>query len=148
MRAGNGLAPVQRPVRGICGETDLVAAPSGWQDPVHLAITSMAFDPDVPEYEFHSRGPCRSPVMDHVRARIDPDQNVFVPLSDASLLWQHIQRHLIAEDYFVRQISSGASQCQSYCTGISDFAGAGSRVFECRGDRSHPRSRLCAARTL
>lgn len=64
----------------------------------------------------------------------------------ASRVWRHIQGHFIAEDYFAQQISSGASECRSYCTGISDFAGTGSRVFECRGDRSHPRSRLYAAR--
>jgi hypothetical protein len=116
---GNGFAPVYRTGWEICGEIDPVAAPCRWQDPIHFATTSMAFDPDLPGYEFDSRGPCRSPVVDHVWARIDPNRNVFVPVGGASRMWPHIQGHFIAEDYFVQQISSGASECRSYCTGIS-----------------------------
>jgi hypothetical protein len=132
----------------ICGEIDLVAAPSGRQDSICLVIISMAFDPDLSKYEFHRRGPCRSPMKDHVRARIDPNRNVFVPVGDASPVWQHIQRHFKAEDYFAKLIVPGASECRSYCTGMSDFVATGSRVFEPRGDRSHPRSRLYGARTF
>jgi hypothetical protein len=113
VRAGNGCAPVHRRGWGICGEIDPVAAPSDWQDPVHFPITFMAFGPDLPEYELHSRGPCRLPVMDHVRARTDPNRDMFLPVGDTSRPWQHIQRHLIAEVYCVQQISFGVRQCRS-----------------------------------
>lgn len=145
LRASDAGAPVHRASWDICGEIDLVAVPSGWQDPIHFVATSMAFGPDLPGFEFHSHGPCRSPVMDHVRARIDSNQNVFVPVGDASRLWSNIQRHLVAEDYFVQQISFGIGECRSYGMGISDFAGFGSWVFGCTGDRGYPRSRLYAA---
>jgi len=111
LRASNRFAPVHRTGWDICGEIDLVAAPSRWQDPIHFVIISMAFDPDLSKYEFHRRGPCRSPVMDHVRARLDPNRNVSVPVGDVSPVWQQIQGHFIGEDYFVKQLSSGASEC-------------------------------------
>ena len=78
LRANEGFAPVHRIGWDICGEIDLVAAQRRWQDLIHFVI-SKTFDRDLPKYEFHSRGPCRSPVMDHVRARFDPNRNVFVP---------------------------------------------------------------------
>jgi len=148
LRGGNGFAPVHRTDWGLSGEIDLVTAPSGSQDLVHFAITKMAFGPDLLEYQLQSRGLCRPVALDDAWVWIDPNQNVSLPGADTSRPWQHIQRHLIVKDYFVQQISFGANRGRSYWKGISGFSGAGSRTSGCRGDRSHPKSRLHAARIL
>jgi hypothetical protein len=147
LAGGNGSAPVHRTVWDICEEIDLAAAPGSWQDSIHLAGTSMGLDLYLPGYQFHSHGPCRSPVVDHARTRTGANPNVFVAVGDSRRLRQRIRRHPIAETYLVQHISSGASQGHSYCTGKSDFADTGSRVFDCRGGRGQPGSRSYAART-
>ena len=121
-RGGNGFVPVHPTDWGVSGELDLVAAPSASQDPVNFAVTNMAFGPDLLEHQLHSRSLCRPMAMDDAWAWIDPNQNVFLPVGDTSRPWQHIQRHLIAKDYLVQQISSGANHSRSCWTGISGFS--------------------------